>query len=63
MNTITYYNIHVLTLCDPQTFSSESEAREAIKTQYKNRCKNDGQDEYWRNSNPVVIKVTKQNLG
>jgi hypothetical protein len=63
MNTITYYNIQFLTLCDPQTFSSEAEAREAIEAQYKNRCKNDGHDEYWRNSNPVVIKVTKENLG
>jgi len=63
MNIITYYKIQFPTMSDPQYFSSESEARDAIETQYKNRSKNDGHDEYWRNTNPVVVKFTKEILG
>ena len=31
------------------TFKTEDEARKVIETEYKNRCKNDGYDEYWKN--------------
>jgi hypothetical protein len=64
MNKLTYYKIASNEVSyHPITFGSEAEAREVIKTEYTNRCKNDGYDEYWRNSKPVVIKVTKQVLG
>ena len=41
-----------------ETFETEEEARKVIETQYENRCKKDGSDEYWRNRKQVVIKVT-----
>ena len=40
------------------TFQTEEEARKVIETEYQNRSKNDGSDEYWRNRKQVVIKVT-----
>lgn len=43
---------------DAETFKTEEEARKVIDTQYVNRCKKDGSDEYWRNRKQVVIKVT-----
>lgn len=42
----------------PETFQTEEEARKVIKTEYENRSKNDGSDEYWKNRKQVVIKVT-----
>lgn len=47
----------------PQRFETEQEAREVIKTEYQNRSKHDGHDEYWRNKKQVVIKVTREVLG
>ena len=41
-----------------ETFQTEEEARKVIETEYHNRSKNDGHDEYWRNRKQVVIKVT-----
>ena len=40
------------------TFQTEEEARKVIETEYQNRSKNDGSDEYWKNRKQVVIKVT-----
>ena len=40
------------------TFKTEAEARKVIKTDYENRSKNDGFDEFWRNRKQIVIKVT-----
>jgi hypothetical protein len=40
------------------TFETEEEARKVIATEYQNRSKNDGSDEYWRNRKQIVIKVT-----
>jgi hypothetical protein len=42
----------------PYNFETEEEAMEIIKTEYENRSKNDGSDEYWRSRKQVVIKVT-----
>jgi hypothetical protein len=39
-------------------FETEEEARKVIQTEYQNRSKNDGSDEYWRNRKQIVIKVT-----
>lgn len=43
----------------PKSFETEEEARKVIETEYKNRSKNDGSDDYWRNRKQVVLKVTK----
>lgn len=43
----------------PDKFETEEAARKVIETEYQNRSKNDGSDEYWRNRKQVVIKVTK----
>lgn len=58
--TITYYEIADANwgMYHVDTFETEEEAREVIKTEYQNRSKNDGNDEYWRNRKQVVIKVT-----
>jgi hypothetical protein len=42
----------------PETFNTEEEARKKISSEYTNRSKNDGSDEYWRNRPQIVIKVT-----
>lgn len=47
----------------PEAFKTESEARVVIKTEYQNRSKLDGCDEFWRNRKQIVIKVTHENLG
>ena len=41
------------------TFQTEEEARKVIETEYQNRAKNDGSDEYWRNRKQVVLKITE----
>jgi hypothetical protein len=46
-----------------ELFKTEDEARTVIENDYKNRSKNDGYDEYWRNRNQIVIKVTEDILG
>lgn len=43
----------------PDKFDTEEAARNVIKTEYQNRSKGDGSDEYWRNRKQVVIKVTQ----
>lgn len=40
-------------------FDTEAEARKVIETEYQNRCKKDGSDDYWKKRKQVVIKVTK----
>lgn len=47
----------------PNRFASEEEARETIDKEYTNRNKNDGYDEYWRNRQQIVIKITEEVLG
>jgi hypothetical protein len=49
----------------PNKFETEEAARKVIATEYENRSKNDGYDEYWRNKKHVVIKFTiiKEVLG
>lgn len=42
-----------------EIFQSEQEARKVIESEYQNRSKNDGNDEYWRNRKQIVIKVTE----
>lgn len=42
-----------------KNFETEEEARKVIETEYKNRSKNDGSDDYWRNRKQVVLKVTR----
>jgi hypothetical protein len=46
-----------------KSFDTEEEARQCIEKEYKNRNKGDGHDEYWRNRESVVVKVTHENLG
>lgn len=43
---------------NPNRFETEEEARAVIESEYQNRSKNDGSDEYWRNRKQVVIKIT-----
>jgi len=59
-NTRTYFQIADANwgMYHVNTFQTEEEAREIIQTEYQNRSKNDGSDEYWRNRKQVVIKVT-----
>lgn len=47
----------------PNRFASEEDAREIIDKEYTNRNKNDGYDEYWRNRQQIVMKITEEVLG
>jgi hypothetical protein len=59
--TRTYFQIADANWCmyHTNTFATEEEARDVIKTEYINMSKKDGSDEYWNNRKQVVIKVTE----
>lgn len=42
-----------------ETFRTEEEARKVVEIEYQNRCKNDGNDEYWKNRKQVILKITR----
>lgn len=61
--TITYYQLVLSFIGNstnsyaPESFTSEEDAIAYFEKEYKNRCKNDGRDEYWNNL-PLYIQKT-----
>lgn len=46
----------------PLEFSTAEEAEETIQKEYKNRSKNDGYDDFWKNREQKIIKFTEEIL-
>ena len=61
--TITYYQLVLSFIGNstnsyaPESFTSEEDAIAYFEKEYKNRCKNDGHDDYWNNL-PLYIQKT-----